>query len=322
MPRPASISYEDFVVAANELRIAGEKLTFAAAKLKLGGGSYDVLKRYIDRYAAESKATEESPGVPVNLLGGMQAWFDEAKQAARQQAYAELDDQFQALEAQRVQTQLQVTEAGQLAAAAEALSRERAGRIEQLIEERARLQGQLDQAQARGDRLALELGQAEAARATESSVLRAHAQQAAAQTQDAQTKFLAALDLAQTRFDAVQQRTMQALDDARTVLLSKVEAALAEALKAVNQHVGQIARGVGDLAQEQRISAALQSQIKGLQDDLRGSHLLATKSAEEGAAARAERDLLLSRLAELQAAARPADLIAKSGARAKRGGSA
>ena len=51
MPRPATISYDDFAAAARELGEGGQRLTFAAVRIKLGGGSYDVLRRYIDRYA-------------------------------------------------------------------------------------------------------------------------------------------------------------------------------------------------------------------------------------------------------------------------------
>ena len=107
MPRPATISYEDFVAAARELSEGGQRLTFAAVRIKLGGGSYDVLRRYIDRYAEEQPNREAPLGVPEAVRGGMQALYDQAIAEATRQVRAELDAEAQALAAEREALQIE-----------------------------------------------------------------------------------------------------------------------------------------------------------------------------------------------------------------------
>lgn len=167
MPRPATISYDDFAAAARELGAGGQSLTFAAMRIKLGGGSYDVLRRYIDRYAEEQPSRQAGPGVPEAVRGGMQALYDQAIAEATRHVRAELDVDAQTLAAERQALQVEQVDMQQRTVQAETEARLLRERVDELAAEREELHDRLDVAQRRVLELEVALASAQGARSEE-----------------------------------------------------------------------------------------------------------------------------------------------------------
>jgi len=103
MPRPPTISYDDFRAAALALMDAGQAPTFSLLRAKLGGGSYDVLRRYLDAFEREKAARLKTPAMPDDVLGGIQGWYERIREEASTQARAELNAEFELLAQQRAE---------------------------------------------------------------------------------------------------------------------------------------------------------------------------------------------------------------------------
>ncbi|WP_028311718.1 DNA-binding protein [Derxia gummosa] len=101
MPRPATISYDDFRAAALRLMEAGDTPTFSRLRAELGGGSYDVLRRYLDAFEQEKARRLKTPAVPDDVLGGIQGWYERIRDEASTQARAELNAEFETLAQRR-----------------------------------------------------------------------------------------------------------------------------------------------------------------------------------------------------------------------------
>jgi regulator of replication initiation timing len=101
MPRQTSITFEDFVAAATELESTGVKLTFASLRSRLGGVSYDVLRRYMDQHEAQGRQKAQAGGVPLSLTSGMHTLFEHARTEALASVRSELANEADKLVADR-----------------------------------------------------------------------------------------------------------------------------------------------------------------------------------------------------------------------------
>ena len=223
MPRPATISYEDFVAAARELGEGGQRLTFAAVRIKLGGGSYDVLRRYIDRYAEEQPRREAPLGVPEAVRGGMQALYDQAIAEATRQVRAELDAEAQALAAEREALQTEQADMQQRIVQAETEARLLRQRVDELAAERADLHGRLDVERGRVLELEVALASTQGSLATERDVRLAQTSAASAERREQVERFTGDLERAQARFEGLQQHALRQVDEFRTKHVGVVE---------------------------------------------------------------------------------------------------
>ena len=235
MPRPASISYEDFAQAARALAQSGQKLTFAAVRVKLGGGSYDVLRRYIDQYAAEQPRRDNELGVPEAVRGGMQALYDQALAEATRRVRAELDADAQALVADREAMAAEHAGFEQRVAQAEAEARLLKDRVAELTGERERLGARADAERERVHELEVRAAVAEAARESERCARVSAIDTAAQERGRLVHEFAGALDRAQTRFEGLQQHALRQVDAIRTRHVETVEGLL-------NAHLERVAK--------------------------------------------------------------------------------
>jgi chromosome segregation ATPase len=268
MPRPASISYEEFRAAADELQSAGARLTYAAMRLKLGGGSNDVLKRYLHRYEKDADGRQAAPGVPETLIGGVNAWFEQAKAEARQAAYAELDKEFEAVEQLREQTAVEVAAIQERAAVAEALASERAGQVAALQARLEALQAALGEAQAERSRVE---GLHQAAQTLAASLVSERDSAKFALERDVtelQHRHAAQLQEAHTRFDAAQHLCMRTLDTARRSFEKTTQTTIRQGLDQVSTLVQQTLTAVAVLSQREDLVQAQGALLERLAADV------------------------------------------------------
>jgi chromosome segregation ATPase len=148
MPRTAALTYDDFLTVARDILAGGRKLTFASVRAATGGGSYEVIRRYLDRFAAEAPLRGEGGTVPENLMGGMQALFDQARVAALSQVRAELTHEAATLAAERSEFSTQRDTLLQLAAGAEARAEVNGAAVDEMGRALDMLRTRLDQALA------------------------------------------------------------------------------------------------------------------------------------------------------------------------------
>jgi regulator of replication initiation timing len=89
------------VAAATELESTGVKLTFASLRSRLGGVSYDVLRRYMDQHEAQGRQKAQAGGVPLSLTSGMHTLFEHARTEALASVRSELATEADKLAADR-----------------------------------------------------------------------------------------------------------------------------------------------------------------------------------------------------------------------------
>ena len=223
MPRPATISYEDFAAAARELGEGGQRLTFAAVRIKLGGGSYDVLRRYIDCYAEEQPRREAPVGVPDAVRGGMQALYDQAIAEATRQVRAELDAQAQILAAERGALQIEQADMQQRVVQAETEARLLRQPVHEIKAEREQLHDRLDVERQRVLELKVALAGTQGALATEREARLPLTGAAATEQRELVERFTSDLERAQARFEGLQQHALRQVDEIRTKHVGAVE---------------------------------------------------------------------------------------------------
>jgi hypothetical protein len=84
MGRTSEITYEAVAAICTDLAIDGKRPTFALIKERLGG-SYEVLKRHLDRWLEES-ASSARYALPNQLANDLGLWFQQAKGQAQAEA--------------------------------------------------------------------------------------------------------------------------------------------------------------------------------------------------------------------------------------------
>jgi vacuolar-type H+-ATPase subunit I/STV1 len=89
MGRTSEITYDAVASVCTELAIVGKRPTFALIKAQLGG-SYEVLKRHIDRWIEESAAGAQY-ALPSDLATELGVWYQRAKGKALAEATQWLD---------------------------------------------------------------------------------------------------------------------------------------------------------------------------------------------------------------------------------------
>jgi chromosome segregation ATPase len=89
MGRTSEITYDAVASVCTELAIGGKRPTFALIKGQLGG-SYEVLKRHIDRWTEESAAGAQY-ALPSDLATELGIWYQRAKGKALAEATQWLD---------------------------------------------------------------------------------------------------------------------------------------------------------------------------------------------------------------------------------------
>ena len=304
MPRPATISYDDFAAAARELGAGGQRLTFAAVRIKLGGGSYDVLRRYIDRYAKEQSSGEAPLGVPEAVRGGMQALYDQAIAEATRQVRAELDADAQALAAEREALQIEQVDLQQRTVQAETEARLVRQRVDELAAEREQLHGRLDVERRRVLELEVALASAQGALANERGGRLMQSSAGATERRELVERFAGDLERAQARFEGLQQHTLRQVDEIRTKHVGAVERLLeshtagvaqqlASALALVAKLPGRLIDPAADTttaarfdAMAVRIEAAMQASTRTVVEQVHGE---ARHAAATAATARSRR---------------------------------
>jgi Plasmid replication region DNA-binding N-term len=91
MGRTSEISYEAVATVCTDLAGQGKRPTFALIKGELGG-SYEVLKRHMDRWQAESAAGARY-ALPNDLATELGVWYQRAKGQAQAEADIWLDQE-------------------------------------------------------------------------------------------------------------------------------------------------------------------------------------------------------------------------------------
>jgi cell division septum initiation protein DivIVA len=91
MGRTSEITYEAVATVCSELATLGKRPTFALIKGELGG-SYEVLKRHIDRWMQES-AVGARYALPDDLATELGVWYQRAKGQAQTEAEHWLDQE-------------------------------------------------------------------------------------------------------------------------------------------------------------------------------------------------------------------------------------
>ena len=307
MPRPATISYEDFAAAARELGEGGQRLTFAAVRIKLGGGSYDVLRRYIDRYAEEQPSREAPPGVPEAVRGGMQALYDQAIAEATRQVRAELDAEAQALAAEREALQIEQADMQQRIVQAETAARLLRERVDELAAERADLHGRLDVERRRVLELEVTLASTQGALANERDVRLTQTSAGATERRELVDRFTGDLERTQARFEGLQQHALRQVDEIRTKHVVAVERLLDGHSAGVTQQLASALAVVAKLPERLidpakdtttaarfdrvavRIEAALEASTRSVVEQVHGAARQAATAAVLARSRRAER---------------------------------
>ena len=307
MPRPATISYDDFAAAARELGAGGQSLTFAAVRIKLGGGSYDVLRRYIDRYAEEQPSRQAGPGVPEAVRGGMQALYDQAIAEATRQVRAELDVDAQTLAAERQALQVEQVDMQQRTVQAETEARLLRERVDELAAEREELHDRLDVAQRRVLELEVALASAQGALASERDVRLAQSSAGAVERLELVERFAGDLERAQARFEGLQQHALRQVDEIRTKHVGAVERLLDGHTAGVSQQLASALAVVAKLPQRLidpstdtatagrfdtmavRIEAAMEASTRKVVEQVHGAARHAAASAVSARSRRADR---------------------------------
>ncbi len=227
MGRPANITYEDFAAAAAAMIANGQKLTFASARERLGGGSYHVLRRYIDKFEADAAQSGAGTGIPPLL----QALANQARDEALREARVELLADAEALEADRAALAEEHEGMRVAVATAEARAIELRRQVDELQSDRESLHQRVDVERRRAEDLA---GQLAAALATQATLKQAHELVVAEASQQAHAgahQFARDLEAAQQRFEGVQQHTLRLVDDIRAKHVAVVEQLLAKQLE-------------------------------------------------------------------------------------------
>jgi chromosome segregation ATPase len=103
MPRAPTISYERFKEVATSLKAEGLDLTYRSLRERLGGGSYEVLNRYIELFNKEQAAG--MPGMPTNILSGAHALYEQAKADVRRELALEHAQRIEELDAEHAHLQ-------------------------------------------------------------------------------------------------------------------------------------------------------------------------------------------------------------------------
>ena len=307
MPRPATISYEDFAAAARELGEGGQRLTFAAVRIKLGGGSYDVLRRYIDRYAEEQPSREAPLGVPEAVRGGMQALYDQAIAEATRQVRAELDAQAQALAAEREALQIEQADMQQRVVQAETEAKLLRQRVDEIKAEREQLHDRLDVERRRVLELEVTLASAQGALATEREARLTLTSAAATERRELVERLTGDLERAQARFGGLQQHALRQVDEIRTKHVGAVErlldghvASIAQQLASALGVVAKLPERLIDPAADTttaarfdtmavRIEAAMEASTRNVVEQVHGAARHAAAAAALARSRRAER---------------------------------
>lgn len=75
MPRPSLSTYEEFAAAARTIVAEGKVVTIATVRIKLGGGSYDVLKRYLSQWQSKQISPSETGMPSLKVMQDIEAWY-------------------------------------------------------------------------------------------------------------------------------------------------------------------------------------------------------------------------------------------------------
>lgn len=199
MPRAPTISYERFKEVATLLKTEGHDLTYRILRERLGGGSYEVLNRYIELFNKEQAAG--MPGMPTNILSGAHALYEQAKADVRRELAQEHAQRIEELDAEHAHLQAErerlVTQAAQAQGAADVLT-------EQLRRLELDLTGARQECDAHGRRhaeLERDLAHTKAAYATaeaqwveQREALRAAVAEASERADKAEKRFLLEMD--------------------------------------------------------------------------------------------------------------------------------
>jgi len=227
MGRPATITSEDFAAAAADLLANGQKLTFDSVRKRLGGGSYHVLRRYIDQFEANASAAGGT-GIPPLL----QALANQARDEALREARAELAADAEALEADRAALAEEQERMRISVATAEFATAELQRQVDALQAGNEALRVRADLESRRAEELAVQLS---AALATQSALQRSHdlvVAESALQARQGAEQFARDLVAAQQRFEGLQQHTLRLVDEIRTQHAAAIEQLLANRLDA------------------------------------------------------------------------------------------
>lgn len=244
MGRPATISYDDFCAVAAELLAAPgdrppkQRLSFKAVRDMLGGGSYDVLRRYIDQYLREL----ETGAAPAGVSSTLQALAKQAREEALREARAELADDAQVLAEDRLafEGERETMRVALVTAQTQITMLER--RVSEVLDERAELHTRLDAERQRRVELQERLARLEGALQAEKEAHAVAVANAAQERAALVDRHAADLQAALGRFEAVQQHALRQVEDLRTQHIGKVEQLLDARLTSSTQQLLSIAK--------------------------------------------------------------------------------
>jgi DNA repair exonuclease SbcCD ATPase subunit len=229
MGRAPTISYEAFEAAALDLTASGQGVTFRAAQQRLGGGSYEVLRRYIERFNAERPERETGGArIPDVIRGGMQTLYAQALAQAERQVRDELAAEAADLANQRKELAKEHDQWHQRLAAAEAEARLLRERVAVLDEDRADLHQRLDAERQQHAQVQAQLARTEGTLDAERA---AHAQALEAGSRERQqlvSGMVEQLERTQARFEGLQQHALRQVDEMRTKHVAVIDKALAQ----------------------------------------------------------------------------------------------
>lgn len=270
MGRPVTITYEDFCAAAAELlaepskRTPKQRLSFKTMRDLLGGGSYDVLRRYIDQYLRELEAGAAPEGVSSTL----QALARQARGEALQQARAELAKDTQALVADRQAFESEREAMATALATAQTQAFMCQKRVDELVDERMALHVRLDAERQRTGELQERLARLDGALQTEKDAHAATASRAGLERAATADRHEAALQAALGRFEGLQQHALRQVEDLRTKHIGQVEQLLETRLTSSAQQFQSVTKSLLALPERLVDQAHAEAQVARLFDQL------------------------------------------------------
>lgn len=279
------------------LKTEGHDLTYRILRERLGGGSYEVLNRYIELFNKEQAAG--MPGMPTNILSGAHALYEQAKADVRRELALEHAQRIEELDGEHAQLQAErerlVAQAAHAQGAADVLS-------EQLRRLELALTGARQEKDDLGAKLAeleRDLMHAKAACATaevqwveQREALRAAVAEASERADNAEKRFLLEMDhmrqalrqfetsrlqeidsLAKQLAEARAQHTQASADAARWQIRAQSQEDLQQVAQGINTTVREAVAHLGE-----KVEAIAQACAHASQPDL--TEMLASISTQ------------------------------------------
>ena len=105
MPKVSNVEYETVAKICDALTARGDSVTYASIFKSLGGGSYHVVKRHLDRWRDERRAAT-AIALPPEIQASIGLWFAQAQEKSVALAQKILESEWAKFNAVRLESQV------------------------------------------------------------------------------------------------------------------------------------------------------------------------------------------------------------------------